>query len=64
MPKVSHAYKILVGKFQGRPRLRRANNIKINFQALICKEINWIIVVAQESDQWQALINARLNLRS
>jgi hypothetical protein len=57
----------LVGKPEGkrplgRPRHRSEDNIKINL-----REIEWdgmdCIDLAQDSDQWRALVNTVMNLR-
>jgi hypothetical protein len=62
-----NAYRILVGKPEGkrplgRPRCRWVDNIKMD---LI--EIGWDgidrIGLAQDSDQWRALVNTVMNLR-
>jgi hypothetical protein len=46
----------------GRPRRRWVDNIKMNL-----KEIGWdgmdCIDLAQDTDQWRALVNAVMNLR-
>jgi hypothetical protein len=46
----------------GRPRRRWADNIKIDL-----REIGWdvkdLVDVAQDSDQWRALVNTIMNLR-
>jgi hypothetical protein len=54
------AYRILVGKPEGkrprgRPRRRWVDNIKIN-------GMDWIDL-AQDRDQWRALVNTVMNLR-
>jgi hypothetical protein len=61
------AYRILVGKPEGkrplgRPRRRWVDNIKMNL-----REIGWdgmdSIDLAQDRDQWRALVNKVMNLR-
>jgi hypothetical protein len=61
------AYRILVGKPErkrpiGRPRRRWVDNIKMDL-----REIGWDgvdgIDMAQDRDQWRALLNTVLNLR-
>jgi hypothetical protein len=57
-----NAYRILMGKPEGkrplgRPRRRWVNNIKMDL-----KEIGWDCV-AQDRDQWRSLVNTVLNLR-
>jgi hypothetical protein len=62
-----NAYRILVGKPEGkrpleRPRRRWVYNIKMDL-----KEIEWdgmdCIDLAQDRDRWRALVNAVMNLR-
>jgi hypothetical protein len=62
-----NAYRTLVGKPEGkrplgRPRRRWVDNIKIDF-----REIGWdgvdLIDLAQDRDQWRALVNTVMNLR-
>jgi hypothetical protein len=47
---------------QGRPRRRWVDNIKIDL-----REIGWVgmdwIDLAQDKDQWRALVNTVMNLR-
>jgi hypothetical protein len=55
-----NAYRILVGKPEGkralgRPRRRSVKNIKIN-------GMDWIDL-AQDRDQWRALVKTAMNLR-
>jgi hypothetical protein len=62
-----NAYGILVGKPEGkRPlgRLRRrwVDNIKINLREIGWDGMDWIDV-AQDRDQWRALVNTVMNLR-
>jgi hypothetical protein len=61
-----NAYKILVGQPEGktplgRPRCRREDNIKINRREIGLEGLNWIHL-AQDRDQWQALVNTVMNL--
>jgi hypothetical protein len=62
-----NAYRILVGEPEGkrplgRPRCRWADNIKMDL-----REIGWddidLIDLAQDRDQWWALVNTVMNLR-
>jgi hypothetical protein len=62
-----NAYRILVGKLEEkrplrRPRRRWVDNIKIDLG-----EIGWVgmfwIDLAQDRDQWRALVNTVMNLR-
>jgi hypothetical protein len=62
-----NAYGILVGKSEGkrplgRPRRRWQDNIKMDL-----KEIGWggmdCLDLAQDRDQWRAVVNTAMNLR-
>jgi hypothetical protein len=62
-----NAYRILVGKPEGkrqlgRPRRRWVDNIEMHF-----REIGWdgmdLIDLAQDRDPWMALVNSVMNLR-
>jgi hypothetical protein len=58
---VKSAYKILVGKPEGKiplgkPRSRRDDNIKINLKGTGWEGVDRIHV-AQERDRWRALVN-------
>jgi hypothetical protein len=66
MRETRNAYRILVGKSEGkrplgRPRSRWVDNIKIDL-----REIGWVgvywIDLAQDRDQWRALVNTVINL--
>jgi hypothetical protein len=62
-----NAYRILVGKSEGnrplgRPRRRCVDNIKMDLRELGWDGVDWIDM-AQDSDQWRALMNTVLNLR-
>jgi hypothetical protein len=57
----------LVGKSQGKrplgkPRRRRVDNIKIDLREMAWCGMDWIDV-AQDRDQWRALLNTVMNLR-
>jgi hypothetical protein len=60
------AYRILVGRPEGRRPLRRSrlrweDNIKVDHQ-----EVGWgmdWIELTQDRDRWRALLNAAMNLR-
>jgi hypothetical protein len=63
-----NAYRILVGKPEGmrplgRPRRRWVDNVKMDL-----REIGWggmdRIDLAQDRDQWRALVNTVMNLRA
>jgi hypothetical protein len=59
-----NAYRVLMGNLEGkrplgRPRRRWVDNIKIDL-----REIGWDgINLAQNMDQWRALVNAVMNLQ-
>jgi hypothetical protein len=62
-----NAYRILVGKPEGkrplgRPRRRWVDNIKMVIRDLGWDGVDWIYM-AQDRDQWRALVNTVLNLR-
>jgi hypothetical protein len=62
-----NAYRILVGNPEGkrplgRPRRRWVNNIKMDFREMGWDGRDWIDL-AQDRDQWRALVNAVMNLR-
>jgi hypothetical protein len=57
------AYRILVGKPEGkRPRSRCVDNIKMDIRGMEWGGIVWIDV-AQDRDQWRALMETVLSLR-
>jgi hypothetical protein len=61
------AYRILVGKSEGkrtlgRPRRRWEDNITMNVKEIEWGGINWIHL-AQGKDWWRVLVNAVMNLR-
>jgi hypothetical protein len=62
-----HIRKILVGKPEGkrplrRPRRRWGDNNKIDLREIGWGGMDWF-VVAQDRDQWRALVNTVMNLR-
>jgi hypothetical protein len=62
-----NAYRILVRKPEGkrppgRPRLRWVDNIKIDLRETGWDGMDWIDL-AQDRDQWRALVNTVKNLR-
>jgi hypothetical protein len=61
-----NAYRILVGKPEGkrplgRPRCRWVENIKMDLRDIGWVGMDWINL-AQDGDQWRALVNTVLNL--
>jgi hypothetical protein len=67
MAEKCNAYRILVGKPEGkrqlgRPRRRRVDNIKIYLREIGWDGMDWIDL-AQDKDQWRALVNTVMNLR-
>jgi hypothetical protein len=62
-----NAYMRLVGKPEGkrplgRPRLRRLYNIKMDLREIGWDGMDWIDL-AQDRNQWRALVNTIINLR-
>jgi hypothetical protein len=62
-----NAYRILVGKPEGkrplgRPRRRWVDNIKMDVGQIGWDTVDWIDLV-QDRDQWRALMNTVINLR-
>jgi hypothetical protein len=62
-----NAYRILVGKPEGkrplgRPRRKWEDNIKMDLREIGWGGVNWIDL-AQDRDQWRALVNTVMNLR-
>jgi hypothetical protein len=62
-----HAYRILVGKPEGkrplgRPRRRWVDSIKMDLGEIGWDGRDWI-ELAQDRDQWRALVNTATNLR-
>jgi len=60
-------YRVLVRKPEGkrplgRPRHRWEDNIKRDFQKVLCGGMDWI-ELAQDKDRWRLLVNAVMNLR-
>jgi hypothetical protein len=61
------AYRILVGRPEGRRplgrlRCRWENNIKMDLQEVGWGSMDWIDM-AQDRDRWRALVNAVMNLQ-
>jgi hypothetical protein len=62
-----NAYRILVGKPEGKRRLRRPrckwkDNIRIDLREIGWGGMDWIDL-AHDRDQWRALVNTVMNLR-
>jgi hypothetical protein len=62
-----NAYRILVGKPEGRrplgrPRHRNVDNIKMDLREIEWDGIDWIDL-AQNRDQWRVIVNTVMNLR-
>jgi hypothetical protein len=62
-----NAYKILVGNAEGkrplgRPRRRWVDNIKMDLREIVSDGVDWIDL-AQDWDQWRAVVNAVMKLR-
>jgi hypothetical protein len=62
-----NAYRILVGKPEGKRPLGRTkhkwvDNIKIDLREIVWDVMYWIDL-AQDRDQWRALVNTVMNLR-
>jgi hypothetical protein len=57
-----NAYRILVGKPEGRPRRRWADNIKMYLKEVGWDGMDWIDL-AQDRDRWRPYVNAVMNLR-
>jgi hypothetical protein len=61
------AYRLLVGKSEGkrplgRPRRRWVDNIKIDLGEVGWGDVDWI-GLAQDRNRWRAVVNSVLNLR-
>jgi hypothetical protein len=62
-----NAYRILVGKPEGkrplgRPRRRWVDNIKMDLREIGWDGMDWIDL-AHDRDQWRALVNTVMNFR-
>jgi hypothetical protein len=67
MGETRNAYRILVGKPEGkrplgRPRCRWVDNIKMGLRQIGWDGMDWIELF-QDRDQWRALVNTMMNLR-
>jgi hypothetical protein len=61
MEKTINAYKILLGKPEGRRPLGWVDNIKMDFSEIGWDGMDWIYL-AEDRDQWRALVNTVMNL--
>jgi hypothetical protein len=62
-----NAYRILMGEAEGkrplgRPRRRWIDNIKMDLREIGRDGVDWVDM-AQDRDQWRALVNTVFNLR-
>ena len=67
MEQSTNAYRVLVGKPEGkrplgRPRRRWEDNIKMDLWEVNCNPGEWIDL-AEDRDQWRAYVRAAMNLR-
>jgi hypothetical protein len=67
MGKYRNAYRILVGKPEGKiplgsPKRRWVDNIKMDLRETGWGGMDWIDL-SQDRDQWKALVNTVMNLR-
>jgi hypothetical protein len=67
MGETRNAYRILVGKPEGKkplgkPRRRWVDNIKMDLGKIGWDGVDWM-ELAQDTDQWRALVNTVMNLR-
>ena len=60
------AYRVLVGKPEGKRTLRRPRrrwvDIRLDLQEVGCGYVDWI-VVAEDRNRWRTLVSAVMNLR-
>jgi hypothetical protein len=66
MRETRNAYRILVGKPEGkrplgRPRRRRVDNIKMDLRDIGWDDMDWI-ELAEDGDHWRALVNTVMKL--
>jgi hypothetical protein len=62
-----NAYRLLVGKLEGRrplgrPRRRWLDNIRMDFVEMGWGDVDWTCLT-QDRNRWRALVNSVLNLR-
>ena len=56
------AYRVLVGKPEGRRPLGRPRHRWVDLQEVGCGYVDWICL-AQDRDRWRTLVSAVMNLR-
>jgi len=61
------AYRVLVGKLEGRrplgrPRRRWVDNIRMDLQEVGCGYMDWT-GLAHDRDRWKTIVSAVMNLR-
>jgi hypothetical protein len=67
MGETRNSYRILVGKPEGkrplgRPRRRWVDSVKTDLREIGWNDVDWIDL-AQDRDQWRALVNTAMNRR-
>jgi hypothetical protein len=66
MGETRSTYRLLVGKPEGKrslgkPRCRSVDNIKVDLGEIVWGGVDWISL-AQDRDNWRALVTAGINL--
>jgi hypothetical protein len=67
MWEIRNAYKIVIRKLEGKkplriPRHRWKNNIRMDFREIGWEGVDWMHL-AQDRDQWRAVVNTIMNFR-
>jgi hypothetical protein len=67
MGEMKDAYRVLVGKLEGKRPLRKPSrrwedNIKMDLQEVGRRAMDWIDLV-QDRERWRTLVNAVMNVR-